>query len=175
MPLAITLSLDPTTTASVQRIWCALARQTGDDDALRLGYAPHLTLAVVADAEASADIERLVFAAIGSWDALPLTLAGFGVFPAPSPVLWLAPVVTRRLLARHQALCTALAPHTIDPHYRPGAWVPHVTLSQGVRTIAAAIEAVSSVWCGPIQGHAAQVDLVRFHPVEILSSAPLRC
>jgi 2'-5' RNA ligase len=101
-------------------------------------------------------------------------LAGFGVFPVSPPVIWVAPVVTEQLLARHATLYAALVPNSVDPHYHPGAWVPHVTLSQGAQSVAHAIEVASSVWPGPIRGCGDRVDLVRFRPVEILCSKALR-
>jgi 2'-5' RNA ligase len=173
MPLAVTLRLDGETAVSVERIWQALAEQSGDDDALRLGYAPHLTLTIIPDADAITEVEKAVFELTDRWDALPLTLAGLGVFPAPSPVIWLAPVATEPLLARHEALYTALLPHPINPDYRPRAWVPHVTLSRGTRWVGRAVEVALSVWSGPIRGWGDRVDLVRFQPVEILRSQPL--
>jgi 2'-5' RNA ligase len=173
MPLAVTLRLDDKTAVPVERMWRALAEQTGDDDALQLGYAPHLTLAVLPGANEIAEIEKASFELADNWDALPFTLAGFGIFPARSPAIWIAPVATEPLLARHEALCAALAPNPIDPHYRPGAWVPHITLSQGVRRVGPAVEAALSFWSGPIRGWADKVDLVRFRPVEILRSKTL--
>ena len=175
MPLAVTLCLDDETAVGVERMWRALEEQTGDDDdALRLGYPPHLTLAIIPDAPVTAHIEKAVFDLVDNWDALPLTLAGFGVFPTSSPVIWLAPVVTKLLLACNETLCAALVPNPIDPHYCPGAWVPHVTLSQGTRSVARAVEVASSVWRGPIRGWADRIDLVRFHLVKILCSKALR-
>jgi 2'-5' RNA ligase len=174
MPLAVTLRLDDETAAAVKRMWHALAEQTGDDDALRLGYAPHLTLALMPDDSSAADAERVVLDLAGTWNALPLTLAGFGVFPASPPVIWVAPVVTGSLLAYQSALHAALHPIPIDAHYHVGAWVPHVTLTQGAKSSARAVEAVSSVWSGPIGGIGDRVELVRFHPVEILCSTVLR-
>jgi len=174
MPLAVTLRLDDGTAGSVTRICHALAEQTGDDNALRLGYAPHITLAVLPDNVAIATIETMVFELLDTWDALPLTLAGFGVFPMPPPVMWMIPVATQPLLARHGALHSALAPHAVDPHYRPGAWVPHLTLSRGTRSVARAIDVASSLWGGPIKGWADRVDLVQFDPVDVVRSKTLR-
>src|SRR5689334_819472 len=61
-----------------------------------------------------------------------------------------------------------------ESYYCPGAWVPHITLSHGTRSVARAIEVASSLWSGPIKGWADRVDLVRFHPVEVLRSKILR-
>jgi hypothetical protein len=61
MAFAVTLRLDDETAAPVEQSWRALADRTGDDDALRLGYAPHLTFAVLPDSIAIAAIKEVVF------------------------------------------------------------------------------------------------------------------
>src|SRR4051794_26312944 len=131
MPLAATLVLDEAGAAPGRAMWQALATAGLARGALELGYPPPLTLTMWGAAP-----EPTALAALAEgWAALPLRLAGFGIFPGG--VLWLAPVVTAELLARHAALHQALpglAPH---PHYAPGAWVPHVTLSTGVAVEAA--------------------------------------
>jgi hypothetical protein len=59
----------------------------------------------------------------------------------------------------------------VHPHYSPGSWIPHVTLSQQRRTTAAqAIEIVSSAWQGPITGRVERLELVWFHPATVLRS-----
>lgn len=175
VPYAVTLRLDDDAAARVERMWRALADQAGDDDALRLGYPPHITLAVLPDTVPAEALEGSALRVVRSWDALPVVIAGFGVFPGTPPVVWAAPVVTERLLARHGTLHAALAPFPIDPHYRPGAWVPHVTLSkEGRSTAARAIEIAASAWDGPIRGLLDRADLVRFRPVSVLCSEALR-
>jgi hypothetical protein len=47
--------------------------------------------------------------ATGRWKRLPITLAGFGMFPGESSVLWLAPVATADLVSFHTTLLRALA------------------------------------------------------------------
>jgi 2'-5' RNA ligase len=175
MPYAVTLRLDEEAAIPVERIWRALAEQLGDDDAIRLSYAPHITLAVLTDSVEAGEIERVVFGLVDAWEALPVVLAGLGIFPGQPPVIWAAVTVTELLLARHGALCAALAPHVIDPHYRPGSWVPHVTLSQHGRSSASlAIDIATSAWHGPIIGKVDKIDLVKFHPARILHSEVLR-
>ena len=102
MPYAVTLPLDAAAAAHVERMWRALADQAGDDDALRLGYAPHITLAVLPDAVRAEDIENAVLGVAGDWDALSTVFAGFGVFPGAPPVIWAAPVVTKGLLINNR-------------------------------------------------------------------------
>jgi hypothetical protein len=119
MPYAVTLRLDPAAAARVERIWHALADLIGEDDALRLGYPPHLTLAVLPDTAPAPSVEAAVLRMAAAWDALPVTLTGLAVFPGTPPVLWAAPVPSDGLLARHGMLHAALAllpvyPRTTD-------------------------------------------------------------
>jgi hypothetical protein len=79
------------------------------------------------------------------------------------------PVVTAELLARHQAIQTALPDLKVHAHYRPGAWVPHVTLSGALPDPGPALMALLPNW-EPITGFLDRVDLVSFRPVEVLQS-----
>jgi 2'-5' RNA ligase len=130
MPYAVTLPLDATAADRVRRMWHALAEQAGADDALRLDYPPHITLAVLPDHAPFLEVEQAVLRAVEGWKPFSFVLAGFGVFPGTPSLIWPGPVVTAGLLACHSSLCAELAPFAILPHHRPGHWVPHVTLSQ---------------------------------------------
>ena len=175
MPYAVTLPLDDVAAAHVRRIWFALSEQAGAGDAIRLGYGPHITLAVLPDAIPVAGVENAVCHAAASWTVLPVTLAGFGLFPGTTPVIWVAPIVTAGLLASDASLHADLAPLPVDPHYRPGFWMPHVTLSQeGTSSAACMIEIASSVWQGPIIAYLKRIELVRFRPVKVLQSQVLQ-
>jgi len=174
MPHAITLPLDADAADHVRRLWQALAEQAGADDALRLGYVPHLTLAVLSGEASVPAVEEAMAQAVGGWTTLSVVLAGFGVFPGAPPVVWAAPVVTAGLLAQHASLCAALAAFAVHPHYRPGHWVPHVTLCQESPSSARAIEVVTSMWNGPITARFDRIEVVRFPPVTVLRSRPLQ-
>jgi 2'-5' RNA ligase len=153
----------------VRTMWLALAEQAGADDAIRLGYPPHMTLAVLPDTASVGDLEEATFRVVGKWAGLSVILAGLGVFPGAPPVVWAVPVVTPELLARHAELYSVLVPFGVHAHYRPGSWVPHVTLSQeGGASAASLIEAAGSAWSGPIRAACNRVELVRFRPVDIL-------
>ena len=171
MPYALTLPLDVAATKRIQRMWHVLAEQAGADDAIRLGYAPHFTLAVLPDTVPAAEIEDAAFRVAEKWAPFPVVLAGLGVFPGTPPVIWAAPAVTDSLLASHAALLQSLAPFAVHPRYKIGHWVPHVTLSQkGPSSAARAIEALTSAWDGPICTRLERIELVRFLPVKVLRS-----
>jgi len=175
MPYAVTLPLDDAAAARVKRMWRALADQTGDDSAIRLGYSPHITLTILADTAQVGELEELTFRAARDWEPLSVTLAGVGVFPGVPPVIWAAPIATQQLLAIHASLYAAVASLPVHPHYYPTAWVPHITLSkEGQAPAAMSIEAVTSVWEGPIIARLERIELVKFRPVETLRSEALR-
>lgn len=168
MPYAITLGFDAKAASSVVAMWRSLASRGVSDDAIRLGYPPHLTLAVFPD---SADPVRLLAAArdgAAEWTRLPITLASLGLFPGAPTAMFLAPVVTPALLALHAALLTAPGTETVDPHYRPGYWVPHVTLAKDLSEAAMAVAALDPLRL-PLAGVLNTMELVRFRPVEVLA------
>ena len=171
MPYAVTLPLDAAAAKRIRRMWHMLAEQAGADDAVRLGYAPHFTFAVLPDTVPTAEIEEAAFRVAENWAPFSVVLAGLGVFPGTPPVIWAAPAVTDDLIDSHAALLGNLAPFTVHPHYRPGNWVPHVTLSQnGPSSAARAIEVLASAWDGPICTRLERIELVQFLPVKILRS-----
>lgn len=170
MPYAISLRLDTTLARRVEAMW--RAADAGNPPG-RPAYPPHLTLALYRD---DIRLDRLLSSlsdVVKEWDAVPVSLAALGVFPADG-VLWAAPVVTAALLDRHTRLHAGLTGLLSHPDYRPGAWIPHVTLYGGGGTSPAdALRAIMPLWTGPIAGRADRLELVRFHPVETLWSRSL--
>jgi 2'-5' RNA ligase len=170
MPFAITLGLDATAAVTVEAMWQMLASRRISDDAIQLKYAPHVTLAVLAD---SADSEQLLAAArdhAERWPQLPITLASLGVFPPAT--LFLAPVVARELLERQATLLGCLGDETVVPHYQIDHFVPHVTLAQDLKDPAEAIAALGPLRL-PIKAMLDRIEVVRFRPVELLASHKL--
>jgi 2'-5' RNA ligase len=169
VPFAITLRLDTEAAASVAAMWEILASRGISDDSIQLAYPPHLTLATFPD---NADAPRLLAAARGHaarWRALPVSLASLGVFPGTPATLFLAPIATPELLKRHAELLRSLRGEPIDPYYRTGHWVPHVTLASDLIDPAAALAATGPPRL-PISGVLGTVAVVRFRPVEVLAS-----
>lgn len=130
MAYAVELLLDATAAEAVRGIWRRLADAGLPAPLLDLGIRPHVTLAVYEDL----DPARLLDA-LGSFAAEeppePVSLASVGAFPGEERVVFLAPVVTRGLLALHAGFHERFADlrERASPLYLPGGWVPHVTLS----------------------------------------------
>lgn len=164
MPYAISLRLDDAAAARVVGMWRALADAGLDDTLLRLGAAPHITLAVLDDASPLARLQD-AFAFL-SREAEPLTLAcrAFSVFPGARAALVLAPTATEALLRLHARLLQRLDGLTPGAHYRPGCWIPHITLAWAVSDPAACLRVLAGE-AMPVQGRLVAAELVRFDPL----------
>jgi 2'-5' RNA ligase len=172
MPFAITLRLDLNSATTIEAMWRNLATNGIDDDRARLGYSPHITFAICED-NTPVDVLREAVGRIARcWDALPVTLAGLGIFPGSSSSIWAAPVVTAEMLARQSALRAALQGIEVHSHYRSGHWVPHITLSGALRDPGRAVTALATRW-QPFRGSLDRLDLLHFRPVEVLESHAL--
>lgn len=172
MPLAVTLRLDDDAVTSLGPLHDALA-VAGLADTPPLAYAPHLTLGVWDDDMMADDLLRAVAAMAPTWPTLTLRCVGFGVFPGPPAVLWVAPAPSGELLACHADLtagCPGVARHSL-----PGMWTPHLTLAQTLAdtaAAAAALAALGPVW-RPFAARLDRAELVRFHPVERIATFAL--
>jgi 2'-5' RNA ligase len=169
MAYAITLRLNSAAASWVVAMWNQLAALGMSDDAIQVGYPPHLTLAVFPD---DADPDRLRAAArdaAAGWRPLTISLASLGLFPGTPAGIFLAPVVTTELLTVHAGLLSALAGEKVDPHYQPGRWVPHVTLAKDLTDPPAAVAVVLSARL-PITAGLDTMEVVRFRPVQVLAS-----
>jgi 2'-5' RNA ligase len=173
MPYAVTLCLDAAGAAAIRRLWDALAT-AGIGDVPALGYVPHVTLGIWPDTSDVAAL-RGGAARVAARRAAPwVTFSALGVFPGNPAVLFAAPVVTGTLLRWHADLLDGLAPP--HPHYRPDAWMPHVTLAEelaGHAAAAAALALAAPHWA-PFRCRLDRVDLVHFRPVDVLWSQALK-
>jgi 2'-5' RNA ligase len=174
MPYAITLRLDGPAAEQLEQMQRAIADATGNRHIVELGYPPHVTLAVLSDDASPHAVEDAVVRAAEHWSAVPITLGGLGIFPGAITTIWAAPAVAEPLPGYHGHLIAALGADPVDPHYRVGAWVPHVTLGQADRaSVTRTVDVATSLWQGPIRGRLDQVEMVRFSPVEVLCRLPL--
>jgi 2'-5' RNA ligase len=176
VPYAVTLRLADA--ASVEAMWRALAMAGLHDDCLRLGYPPHVTLAILPDTCEEARLAAVVGDCAARWTRHEVRIAGFGWFVAPSPVLYLAAIATEDLLRLQRAVAEALGDLPRDSHYCPGAWVPHVTLAKGAPAgtpgwAGRALDLLAPLLPPDWRTVAERLDLVRFRPVAVLRSHAL--
>jgi 2'-5' RNA ligase len=169
MPLAITLRLDAVSAASIGDIWRDLAAEQIDADCHQLGYPAHITLAICPDEVSTDRLLPVIAKTVRQWRVLPVTIDGIGIFPGATSTVWAAPVVSVALLAMHANLAEAMSGLPVHPHYRADRWMPHVTLTGPIADPALALKVLLPRW-RPIAGTLVQLDVVRFRPVEVLSS-----
>jgi 2'-5' RNA ligase len=170
LPFAVHLDLDAAADHDLREIAACVVRDAADvvETVHGLGDRHHISLAVydeLPSTPAVAALRRLA-AAVPS---LTVTLANIGVFPGERSVLFVSPVVTRDLLALHQRTHRLFARFAGAgwEYYRPGAWVPHVTIAMNLLQSAAgaAVGRLARQWQpGAVRCEA--IRLVRFRPVE---------
>lgn len=118
---------------------------------------PHVSLSVAAAAPA-----EVASACGGLPAALPaLRLDALGAFVAPARVAYLAVTPTEPLLALHRTVHERLdaAGIRVRDLYRPGTWVPHVTVAMHVEDLGAAMAILESAPL-PIRSEAVHLGIV---------------
>ena len=124
------LYFDKETDAAIRRLWQVIDDAGLPSKMLSLAYPPHMTILVCENSDLEAMRE-----ALGEFVAhqppIELNFHSLGVFNTPDGVIYLAPVTDQHLLAFHSALWTIMEPHSkqVNELYRPGKWVPHITLN----------------------------------------------
>lgn len=160
----VELFLDRAAEAAVRTVWAELADLI-PGGVPGPGARPHVSMAVYDRADV--DGFRADLAAFAARrPVVEVGLASWGAFAGAEPVVFLAPVVTRDLLALHedfQQRFAAFGP--IPPYHRPGGWVPHCTLAMGFdadllpRVVETCHRAVR-----PIRGRIESIGLVEYSP-----------
>lgn len=143
--LALVLTFDPQTQARLDSVIAGLKAHGIAPFPEGMHVPAHITLAAFSlpangadlpagSASATAlpstqinDLQRLA----AETAPLELRFDSLSAFNSAQGIIFLAPVMTRRLLELHQKVQTAVAADglTPNPYYLPDLWVPHVTLA----------------------------------------------
>jgi len=156
MPFAVMLEVD----AATEKILDALADRVAPLRQLRqVGVSHHLSLGVYGELNIDLVLPALAEFA-KTLRPVAVHLANIGIFPGG--VIFLAPTVTAELLDVHRGFHThlgSLAPSCLD-QYRPGIWVPHITLALNIAqpTLATTVAEIMSHWTPS----AARLEAIRF-------------
>ncbi len=174
MPYAIAALFDAASEAGLQNLRAQLAEYAGSDAAAVAR--PHLTFAIVNQLDPQA-LEPMLRKFCQATPPLPLNLAAVGAFPTREGVVYLAPVVTRPMLAAHANLCRLLdeagAPPV--PYYRPESWVPHCTVAINLKP--EQVGGAVRICCQADVFHTdqlTQLTVAQFPPMHLLYRLPLR-
>jgi 2'-5' RNA ligase len=138
-----------------------------------LGYPPHITLARYP--EISLSLLREAAASLGSTKPIALTFDRIGLFDVDPVILWLSPQADQHLLEAHGRVHETAGPSRCDPHYRPGQWIPHLTLAMSIaiQRRALALEFAARPF-EPFGLTFDVVECVSWPPVRVLEAWPLR-
>lgn len=147
MALAVCLLLDDDADRAVRSLWRRLEGQGVPtlQSHTHGRHLPHLTLAGLHERDAAAAVSAL--RSVPPAVPLPLHLDGLGTFRRSR--CWLAPAVHEPLLRLQEAVVTSVRDGglALHRHYRPGAWIPHLTIAPRLQlhqlpTVAAAVYSV---------------------------------
>ena len=176
MGYAIELFYDEASERAVREIWDGLGTALGKPSLSELGARPHVSLAVYDDGLDTNDFPERLLEFARSIDPFDFRLSSLGTFPGREGVVFLAPVVTRRLLEVHARFHEVFSKYEDAGmgYYLPGNWVPHCTVAIDL----SAAEVIEAVAYGrevfqPISGRFREIGLVEFRPVKELFTCAL--
>lgn len=169
MGYAIELFYDEASDQAVREVWDGLGTALGKPSLSELGARPHVSLAVYGDALDTTGFPERLLEFARSIDPFNFKLSSLGTFPGQEGVVFLAPVITRRLLAVHERFHDVFSKHDNAGmgYYLPGHWVPHCTVAIDL----SAAEVTEALSCcrevfQPISGRFLEIGLVEFRPVK---------
>ena len=131
---AVEMLLDSSADARVRALWRRIAERGLPSPLLALGHTPHVSLAVANGLEVGELVPAL--RALVEPEPAPRTvLASAAAFGTAEGVVFLGAVATRPLLELHARFFALFEPAAREPWpvYRPGAWVPHCTVTSGLQ------------------------------------------
>lgn len=120
--------LDRTHYQIIENLWAEMRQQFGVGDP-EIEAMPHFSYHVTEQYDEGRVAEVLLEVA-GEERPFTITASGIGIFPAPSPIVYVPIVRTPDLTRLHARLFPQLNAFAEDnnPHYSPNAWIPHITL-----------------------------------------------
>ncbi len=171
MHYGVRLDLDADAQAVLRAIDRRLEAVGCDETIVALGNVHHLSLAVYDRLPGAGFEERLARFADAA-RTLPITLSSVAAFPGEQSVLHLAPVPGAALIELHRRYHDAFrnADAACWDHYRPGRWMPHVTLAMNVAPDVlgrAVAEVGQNPW--PLEARLDHLTLIEAPPVRILA------
>ncbi len=131
MPLAITLRADRDDALPLRELHDAAIGFSSEPIPRRLEHAPHITLAIYEGLPAR-DVEAAASRLFKRGKALALRFKAVRWFDGADLTLYAAPEPSLELDELHALLHRLIAPENCHPHYRPGSFVPHCTLSASI-------------------------------------------
>jgi 2'-5' RNA ligase len=127
--LAITTLLSPHYAARINRIIKGLETEFGLDD-VQATPEPHITYQLAGVQKLSA-LHAVLAEVARTTEPFAVHTTGLGVFPGPSPTIYVPVLRTNQLNQLHQRIVQATAPLCLrtDKFSGPECWLPHISLA----------------------------------------------
>lgn len=121
--------LDETHTERVKAIWQQLETECGLTAIYETPF-PHFSFHI-AERYNLKGLDQQISTVIDSIRPFTIRTTGISMFTGQSPVVFLPVVATQELLSIHKLLWehTTTTSERLSHYYRPGSWVPHITLA----------------------------------------------
>lgn len=163
MALALNLLFEPEISATVQRLWQALADAGISSDMLDLGYPPHMTLLVMDDERHAASLAASL-SKFAPFAPSSLRLGGVDTFAQTEVVYLTCDGDQTALRSLHRVAAALLPEDSIRPYYRMENWTPHITL-QTVGDASRALNLARGRWQAGRAATLTRLELATFVPV----------
>lgn len=126
---ALVALLDEEHTAKVKEIWSMLQVECGLT-AINATPFPHFSFHIAEYYEMD-ELDAQLSEITRTIPPFTVHTTGLSIFTGLEPVVFVPLVVEKKLLYIHQILWERTSPFgtRVSSHYRPGAWVPHITLA----------------------------------------------
>jgi len=133
MGFSLNIRIGAASVSAVTALWDEVSAFEEQPSMRALGYPPHLTLAIYDTDDVSEEARKNALAHAAAEEAeLRLRFDRIGVFDGPPVVVWADPEPKEPLMRMHHAIHAVIDSSLCRPYYRPGAWVPHLTLGMAV-------------------------------------------
>ena len=176
MIYATELFFDAASEKAIQDIWTSFSEKSISTYMTDMGAKPHLTLGIFHDINEEAFTESLR-AFTRQYSSFMMQFSSLGIFTSPKSCLFLAPVVTHKLLGLHTAFHEAFSScdHEGWEYYLPNNWVPHCALDIALNSVGIEHSTSYMMDCfTPINATVESIGLVKVEkPVTYLSSFSL--
>jgi len=177
MPFAVSLFLDKEASAIVTDVWQRLADMEVSESMIKANFRPHITLGICEDLRVE-PFRRFLAGFAGTHMVFPIILSSLGVFPLDTKgAVFFGVTPSPQLLRVHDDFTRSFAEfgEGIRTYYRPGHWVPHCTLADGIgcEVVPRAMEICQQTRL-PVYCLAREIGVLQFPPGHELLAYSLR-
>jgi 2'-5' RNA ligase len=133
MPYGVTLFIDKESEEAIRKIWSEISGLGISSFMIDNDVRPHITLAVYEELDVDAFLENFAGFA-NELSPISFSLSSIGTFLKPRGTVFLAPVVTHRLMNIHSRFHEYFheLEHSLSEYSLPGRWFPHFTLAGSI-------------------------------------------